>query len=66
MHLQLINNYKFKAVWSNIFHCVYREDALGIRHFLLGIFGLFIFIAWDGQRIPFARMVGRAKPKKSG
>lgn len=46
MKINLINNYTYKGNWSNIFHCVYREDGLGIRHFLLGVFGFFIFIAW--------------------
>lgn len=50
MKIKIINNYSYKAQWSNIFHWTYNIDYLKIHHFLLGLFGIFIFITWQEKR----------------
>ncbi len=41
--LKFINNYKYRGHWGRMFHFNYTKDWSG-KHFLVGIFNLFVFI----------------------
>jgi len=50
MKLEAINNYKYKAYWNNIIYFKYTIDYFDVHHVLFGLFGIFIFVCWQGAR----------------
>jgi len=46
MRVEFINNWKYKGHWSKFFHFSFNIDVNGLRHLLVGLFNIFIFIVW--------------------
>ena len=47
MKIQIINNYKYRAVsWNKFFYFSYNQKPLTHHHILFGLFNIFLFITW--------------------